>query len=400
VRYDAAQTLTAAQQQQARQNIYAAPFDALAYNGLQINGAMNISQEWIDTAVTVPNASQRYSADMWSFNSDNVNYSIQSMHMGPSFGPAPGNATNGTLPYCIRLYALTGGGYAAATSYAILQTNVEGVRSARLGWGTSTAQPVTVGFFVASTVAGTFSVSFRNGAANRTYIHNCVIPNANVFYFFSFTVPGDTTGTWNTDTSVGIRVGFCFGCGATFQTATVDAWQAANFMGSTSQTNFFAATNNYIQITGFGMWPGSVGPTAAQMPYILRSHDQELLMCKRYFQKSYDYGTIIGTASQGASQKSVVVAFSASATGANNVPGPRFETEMRATPSLRFWNAYTGGFGGAKVYNPSTGTNLDCSISSSIPSVKDFCVNISGGSGWTGGNAMEAQFHYAADARY
>jgi hypothetical protein len=45
VLYDTAQTLTAPQQQQARQNIYAAPFDALAYNGLQINGAMDISQE-------------------------------------------------------------------------------------------------------------------------------------------------------------------------------------------------------------------------------------------------------------------------------------------------------------------------------------------------------------------
>ena len=38
VRYDTAQSLTAAQQQQARQNIYAAPFDAMAYSGLQING--------------------------------------------------------------------------------------------------------------------------------------------------------------------------------------------------------------------------------------------------------------------------------------------------------------------------------------------------------------------------
>ena len=45
VRYDAAQALTAAQQAQARSNIYAAPFDALAYSGLQINGSMDLSQE-------------------------------------------------------------------------------------------------------------------------------------------------------------------------------------------------------------------------------------------------------------------------------------------------------------------------------------------------------------------
>ena len=46
VRYDAAQGLSAEpQQRQGRQNIYAAPFDALAYNGLQINGGMEVSQE-------------------------------------------------------------------------------------------------------------------------------------------------------------------------------------------------------------------------------------------------------------------------------------------------------------------------------------------------------------------
>jgi len=41
-----AQTLTAAQQTVARQNVYAAPFDAMAYSGMQINGSMEVSQEF------------------------------------------------------------------------------------------------------------------------------------------------------------------------------------------------------------------------------------------------------------------------------------------------------------------------------------------------------------------
>ena len=45
VRYDAVQALTAAQQVQARANIYAATFDAMAYNGMQINGSMEVSQD-------------------------------------------------------------------------------------------------------------------------------------------------------------------------------------------------------------------------------------------------------------------------------------------------------------------------------------------------------------------
>ncbi len=43
VRYDTAQALTAAQQERARANIYAAPLDAIGQFGMQQNGAMEIS---------------------------------------------------------------------------------------------------------------------------------------------------------------------------------------------------------------------------------------------------------------------------------------------------------------------------------------------------------------------
>jgi hypothetical protein len=61
VRYDAAQTLTDAQQVQARNNIGAAVFDALAFNGMQINGAMDISQELGTTGTSL----NGYALDGW-----------------------------------------------------------------------------------------------------------------------------------------------------------------------------------------------------------------------------------------------------------------------------------------------------------------------------------------------
>jgi hypothetical protein len=41
VHYDVAQSLTATQQLQARQNIYAAPFDAMGLTGVQVNGCQS-----------------------------------------------------------------------------------------------------------------------------------------------------------------------------------------------------------------------------------------------------------------------------------------------------------------------------------------------------------------------
>lgn len=47
VRLDLAQALSATQLVQARQNIFAAPFDAIGYFGMQINGAHEVTQERI-----------------------------------------------------------------------------------------------------------------------------------------------------------------------------------------------------------------------------------------------------------------------------------------------------------------------------------------------------------------
>ena len=62
VRSDIAQSFTAAQQTQARSNIYAAPFDAMAYSGMQINGSMEVSQE-LGTSGTSTNGA--FPADGW-----------------------------------------------------------------------------------------------------------------------------------------------------------------------------------------------------------------------------------------------------------------------------------------------------------------------------------------------
>ena len=57
-----------AQRAQQRQLIYAAPFDALAYNGMQINGSMEVSQENGLSPVTV-SATDKYVVDGWTCGS-------------------------------------------------------------------------------------------------------------------------------------------------------------------------------------------------------------------------------------------------------------------------------------------------------------------------------------------
>src|SRR6202035_4001896 len=58
-----ANAFSPAQQAQARSNLYAAPFDALAYNGMQVNGNVDVSQELGTTGATLASGAAKYIAD-------------------------------------------------------------------------------------------------------------------------------------------------------------------------------------------------------------------------------------------------------------------------------------------------------------------------------------------------
>jgi hypothetical protein len=267
--------ITAAQQTQARQNIYAAPFDALAYNGMQINGSMDVSQENGTTSIPLTNGVVKQTIDGfigYGASSAGVFSLQQIVPPGvPSFGTAFQN--------CLQMKATTGGTPSAGESFTIAQ-NLEGYRVARLGFGNSAAQPISIGFWVYTTIAGTMGVQLGNSAGNRNCFANVVINSAATWEFKTVTIPGDISGTWLNTNGIGLRLRFCCGCDAALQ-GTANVWGSSLFLGSSAQTNFFVTTNNVVCITGLVVLPGIEVPSAARSPLIMRPFDQELLVCQR-----------------------------------------------------------------------------------------------------------------------
>jgi hypothetical protein len=281
-----AQSLTSAQQTQARQNIYAAPFDALAYNGMQINGSMEVSQENGATSIVLTNGVVKQTIDGflgYGASSAGV-FSLQQIVPpgAPSFGAA--------FQSCLQMKATTGGTPSAGESFTIAQ-NLEGYRVARLGFGNSAAQPISIGFWVYTTIAGTMGVQLGNSAGNRNCFANVVINSAATWEFKTVTIPGDTSGAWLNTNGIGLRLRFCCGCDAALQ-GTANVWGSGLFLGSSAQTNFFVTTNNVVCITGLVVLPGIEAPSATRAPFIMRPFDQELLLCQRYWQ--YMDGNIAG----------------------------------------------------------------------------------------------------------
>jgi hypothetical protein len=74
------------------------------------------------------------------------------------------------------------------------------------------------------------------------------------------------------------------------------AWSSTVQLGATGTVNGVAATSDYFIMTGVTVLPGNQAPTAAQSMNVMRPFDQELLMCQRYYEKSYPYAVRPGTA--------------------------------------------------------------------------------------------------------
>jgi hypothetical protein len=236
-----------------------------------INGDMRLDQRNAGASVTVAGLLGDYTLDRWMGYefTDGVATIIRS-------STAPVGFSNSLL-----WTTTTADASLAAGQFAMVQQKIEGFNTSDLAWGTSSAKSVTLSFYVRSSLTGTFDGAIVNGAspADRSYVFNYTISSANTWEYKTVTIPGDTTGTWNTDNTTGMVVRFSMGTGTTYQT-TANAWAAGNFLGTSSGTSVVGTLNATWYVTGVQL---EVGSTAT--PFERRSYGQELALCQRYCHK-------------------------------------------------------------------------------------------------------------------
>ena len=171
----------------------------------------------------------------------------------------------------------TGGAVGASGSYGI-QQRIEGYNFSDMLCGTASAKQFTLSFWVRSSLTGTFGVSFRNSAKDRTYIASYTINSANTWEYKTITITGDTSGTWLTNNGIGLDLFFDLGAG-TASSTTANSWQAGNYIGLTGGVKLVETTGATFYITGVQLEKGS---TATSFDY--RPHTTEFQLCSRYFQ--------------------------------------------------------------------------------------------------------------------
>jgi hypothetical protein len=365
----------------ARQNIYAAPFDALAYNGMQTNGSCDIDQAHSGAAITGISNTETYIIDGFSVNFNGVPVgSAQQVSDAP-----PG------LISSLKLSVTTAQPSIASGDVVYIISKIEGYRTARPAFGTSTAQPVSFGFWVKANRPGTYSGAIVNGANSRSYAFSFTINSSLTWEFKTVTIPGDISGTWLNTNGVGLRLYICMAAGSNF-VGTANVWVGTNQLGVTGTINGVAATTDTFQITGVVILPGIELPSAARAPFIMRPFDQELVLCRRYFQSTYEIGTLLGTATDvGAVEFSWGAGAAAGAIAGGTAS---FSSVMRSTPTVSTYDL--NGTSGLVCATLSAGGVVTNGVAlneatASTKSLRARIYNIAGACGM--------QFQYAVDAR-
>ena len=236
-----------------------------------INGAMRIDQRNSGSAVTINSSVNTFAVDRFcgfGESTDGV-FTLQQSSVAP-------DGFNNSLLATVTTADTSIGG---SQRYFVRQ-GIEGFNTADLLWGTASARPVTLSFWVRSSLTGPFGGSFMNDNFDRAYPFSYTISAANTWEQKFITLAGDTTGTWLKTNGGGIYVIFSIGAGV-LRVGTAGAWQTPSqaLFGATGQTNIIATNGATWYVTGVQLEEGSV-PT----PFEYRQHGIELMLCQRYYQ--------------------------------------------------------------------------------------------------------------------
>ena len=188
--------------------------------------------------------------------------------------------TNTRLLYALRFAVTTAQPVLGAGASAAPWIKVEGfdiLPLAKAGNG-----GFTYSFYVRAFRTGTYHVQFLNGATTRSYMTAFTINASDTWQRVNVFVPylDVGNGVWDFTSGIGMYVRTWFAVNPTSSIATLNSWQANNQPPAT-QVNMLQSTNDYMEMTGFMLYPGQ---EEREFEARGESYDAELEMLRRYYQ--------------------------------------------------------------------------------------------------------------------
>jgi hypothetical protein len=164
-----------------------------------------------------------------------------------------------------------------------IRTKFEGQNLQYLKKGTSSAESLTLSFWVRSNKTGTYIVELMDNDNSQRHINKSyTISSADTWEKKEITFAGDTTGALDNDDGAALEMSFYLGAGSGLTSGTLQtswgAYEATN--RAVGQVNLADSTDNEWYITGIQL---EVGTAASDFEFLPR--DVNLRRCLRYYEE-------------------------------------------------------------------------------------------------------------------
>lgn len=226
--------------------------------------------------------------------------------------------------YSLLIDCTTSEAAIAAGEYSNLQHRIEGYRFRNIA-----QRGFTYSFWVKATKTGVYGISFKN-SADRSCVFEYTINASDTWEKKIINVPASpSAGTWDYDNGIGLTVEYSLAIGSTYHTATTDQWITGLYSSTSNQVNGLDSSSNNFRLAQVQIEPGNVAHR-----FQVRDFAEELYLCKRYYQKTFIYGT---APAQNVGQNAGAFCGRGTSDGHIGVTW-RFEPQMRTSPTITRYN--------------------------------------------------------------
>ena len=232
---------------------------------LIINGAMQVAQRGTSFSAT-----DGYTVDRWRFDDDLLD---QYAHTATKSTDAPAGFGSS-----FKVEVTTTETAIDSVEDLAFSQRIEAQDLQQLGAGTSSPKPVTVSFWVKSSVTGTYAAHFKLEDDNRIFPFTYTIDAASTWEYKTINIPPCTIATVDNDTGHGATLRFLLLSGSNYTSGSTGTWQpyASNLFAAGHQAQISTDGDTW-QITGVQLEVGKVAT-----PFEHRSYGEELALCQRY----------------------------------------------------------------------------------------------------------------------
>ena len=176
----------------------------------------------------------------------------------------------------------TADGSLGASDFVSVQQFIEGQNLQYLKKGTSSAESLTVSFWVRSNKTGTYILELKDNDNTRAISQSYTISSADTWEKKTLTFAGDTTGTLDNDNNASFLVQFALAAGSDYTSGSLQtSWGAETTANRyVGQVNLADSTANEWYMTGLQV---EVGTAASDFEFL--PVDVNLRRCLRYYEE-------------------------------------------------------------------------------------------------------------------